>query len=342
VFFKVYVTERGFALELTGGGWRAEPCEFRFPEFVWKGFSGKSALISELAYVSTLAVPLLLGSAKIDLDAWPPRHLELYNRCFEESLVNLVEPIPDEDPLEILGRFRNIKRSFKGPSREAKMSSCVGWNPKRAILPFTFGKDSLVSMGVLEALGYEVIPVYVDERVLPRGERVRRKMEERFTRERKVPVYRVENEIQLLSDYQVLGVPETRLYQVQVHFVHVLAMLPFCEYFRAPWIVLSNEYQNSLPTVHRGGYLAPKRVMQSNGITKKMSIISMGISGGQVAVANLIGGLGNLSIYEILHGEFPELGKYQVSCHLEVCDYDRWCHGCERCAQAFLYLTALG
>ena len=36
-----------------------------------------------------------------------------------------------------------------------------GWNPRRVILPFTYGKDSLLSPATLSALGYEVILVHI-------------------------------------------------------------------------------------------------------------------------------------------------------------------------------------
>jgi hypothetical protein len=152
----------------------------------------------------------------------------------------------------------------------------------------------------------------------------------------------VRNEIQMLSDYQVLKRPETRLHQVHIYFVYLFAMIPFCTYYRAPTIVLNNEYCNSLNRIQREGFLIPYRVMQSRSTTAGMSRLVENFTGGQITAANLIGGLGNFALHRILHEEFPAFGAQRVSCHLEVSNYTRWCHQCDRCAQAYMYFLAFG
>lgn len=210
------------------------------------------------------------------------------------------------------------------------------------VLPFTYGKDSLLSLATLSSLGYEVIIVNIDECVLPRGKAIRKGLEGDFVREHAFPFHQVRNEIQLLSDWQVLDRPVTRLHQVHVHFIYLFAMLPFCTFYRAPYIALSNEYENSLPTVHRGGFLAPHLYMQSLAAKRKLTQIAEAFTAKQVTMVNPIGVLDNYSIHAILHEEFPAYAKYRVTCHMEMADYSRWCHSCYRCAQPFIYSCALG
>ena len=97
----------------------------------------------------------------------------------------------------------------------------------------------------------------------------------------------------------------------------------------------------SLNTVHREGYLHPRGVMPSRSMMRQMAGLLRDLSGGQLSLVNLIGPLGNFAIHRLLHGDFSEYGRYRVSCHLEMSGHKRWCHNCYRCAQAYLFFTAL-
>ena len=222
------------------------------------------------------------------------------------------------------------------------MPPCHTWNKRRVVLPFSYGKDSLLSLATLQALGYEVFLVNIDERVLPRGNSLRLKLQQKLRQELGLQTHQIINEIQLLSDYQILERPETCLHQVHIHFVYLLAMLPFCRYFQAPTIVLNNEYHNSLNFMQREGYLVQHTVMQSHETTDKLAYLAEELSAHQITAINLLGGLGDFAIHRLLHEKFPHLAPYRVSCHLEMCDHERWCHDCPRCIRAYLFFLAQG
>lgn len=338
----VELTGRGFALSIEGPHYRALPCEFRFPEAVWEAFPARQALVDELAYTSTLVTPLILKHPQVRYSTPAPRYLQTYRECFEQAIPNLVEWIPQESSEEILERFRSLQCEFSSGEASPLLETCEGWEARRVILPLSFGKDSLLSLAVLQRMGYEVIPVNLDERIQPRWDGIRNGLIERLEREQGLHCERATNEIQLLSDYQILGGHETRLYQMQLHFGYLFAMLPFAHYYRAPNVILSNEYPNTLDKVHREQLLCPHKYMQSREGGQILAATAHGFSQGQISAANLIGGLGNFAIHRILHGLFPEFGDLRHSCHLELSEHKRWCHDCERCAQAYLYSLALG
>ena len=314
-----------------------------FPEAVWQAFPDKQGLVRELAYVLTLAPPLILQHPTVWYHSPEPRAFDLYNECFEGTIPNLTDPIGNESAGEILARFRATGRHF--PSRRKHKPKAVAqsaWDPRRVVLPFSFGKDCLTSLATLHRLGYEVFPVCLDDRVLPRGTAIRADMQKKMAASLDLQCLPVRNEIQLLSDYQILKQPPTHLHRVHIYFVYLLAMLPFCYYYAAPVIVLNNEFCLSLDRLHREGFLLPHRVMQSPPVTRKMRALIERLSGGCVTVVNLIGGLGDFSINRLLHHTFSDYGVYRVSCHMEVSAYKRWCHNCERCAQAYLFARATG
>ncbi|HOO38316.1 MAG TPA: hypothetical protein PLU81_02155 [Deltaproteobacteria bacterium] len=339
---RIQNTPRGYSLSIAGPHWQAEPCEISFPEEIWQDFPAKEALKNELAYILTQVTPVILRHPTIWYQTPEPRFLDTYEECFELSIPNMVEPIPSENSEEVLSLFRSVLRHFPEKSSSEGIPRLDNWNPRRVILPFTYGKDSLLSLATLSALGYEVILVNIDECVLPRGKAIRKELEGDFFAEHGYTYHQVRNEIQLLSDWQVLNRPVTRLHQVHIHFIYLFAMLPFCTYYRAPYIILSNEYENSLPCLHRDGFMAPHLYMQSRLAARKLARMAKEFSNSQIRVINPIGVLDNFSIHAILHEEFQSYGRYRVTCHMEMSDYSRWCHKCYRCAQPFIYACALG
>lgn len=334
-------TPRGFSVAISGA-WQAASCELRFPEKVWRSFPAKNRLINELSYILTLVTPLILKHPTVWYTTPVPRFFDLYNDCFERAIPNLVEFIPVERANDILRRFRATGRHFSEKRRMENMKRLSEWDKNRVVLPFSFGKDSLLSLATLRRLGYDVILVNIDERVLPRGKKIRETLKKKMAKDLGLSCHTVTNEIQLLSDYQVLERPETRLHQVHIYFVYLFAMIPFCTYYRAPTVVFSNEYHHSLNHVHKEGYLLANKVMQSLEVTRKLKRLAEDFSGGQISAVNLIGSLGNFAIHRILHEAFPDFGKYRITCHMEVSDYKRWCHDCPNCAQAFIHFLAMG
>ena len=342
MFFNVIQTDDGFSIELTGQKWQADTCALKFPADIWDAYRGKASLVRELAYVTTLATPLMLNHGRVQYNTASPEFLHTYIQSFERAIPNLVEPIPEENAHEILQRVRNLELNFNGPPAVDSFQFNTSPSPGKVILPFSFGKDSLLTLGLLRDAGYTVIPVIIDERVLPRGFAMKTRFCQMLEKETGIRCHVVTNQVQLLSDYQVLEVDPTRLYQVQVYFVYLLAMLPFCAYYGAPFIAMNNEYANTLQTMHKNNILTPKRTMQGKEMTRILSRMTKKITDGRVGVVNLLGGLGDFAIHRLLHERFPRLGQYRISCHMEMTEHRRWCHGCERCARAFLFSKALG
>ncbi len=324
------------------GAFKAQPCEIRFPEHIWKAFPGKKALMHELAYVATLPTPVILKYPVVTYNTPTPAFLDFYHHCFNHAIPNLVEEIPAEKADAVYHRFNSIERRFSKGRSDDRLSAVHGWNNKTVVLPFSFGKDSLLTLGTLKELGYKVILVNIDERVLPRGRSIKKRMAEKLEKQWDFNCHTIENEIHLLCDYQVLEQPETRLHQVHIYFVYLLALIPFCYYYRAPLIAFNNEFHHNLMQLHKEDYLCRHRYMQSREAVKGFADLLQNFTHSQVSIVNLIDVMDNFAIHWILHDKFPQLGQYQVSCHMEMNEYKRWCHGCYRCARAFVFFLAMG
>lgn len=334
-------TATGFALR-TKGGKRKAAGEIRFPKQVWQAFAAKEALTNELAYVMTMAPPLILQESVADYATAPPRFLDLYNSCFTEDIPILVEKIPGESSEDLKKRFQEIEHRFQATPTDNLIPPEYNWNPRRVVLPFSYGKDSLLSLATLQSLGCEVIPVNIDNKMHRQDNPAQRKLQEEMANKLGITVHQVGYDMLPLAPPQEEETPEGRLLLAHIHFVYLLAMLPFCTYFQAPTIVLNNEYHNSLNFLQREGYLLPRKVMQSEKTTKNLAALAEGLSHGQITAVNLLGGLGNFAIHRLLHEDFPHLAPYRVNCRQETAEHDRWCHNCPRCARAFLFFLAEG
>jgi hypothetical protein len=173
---KVESTSRGFSLMIDGNFWKSEPCEMQFPEEIWEAFPAKEALLNELAYVLTIAPPLILKHPTVWYTTPEPCFFDFYNECFESAIPNMVDSIPAEDSQEILERFRSTGRHFSESTRSLSFPELNSWESRRVVLPLSFGKDSLTSLATLKRMGYEVITVQVDDRVLPRAMSIRNEL----------------------------------------------------------------------------------------------------------------------------------------------------------------------
>lgn len=335
-------TGRGFSVEITGDHFHASPCTFSYPEAVWQAYPAKEALIQELAYVTTLITPLMLEHSEIHYDTPAPRFMQFYHDAFEASIPNIIQYVEHDEAGDILNRFRALRPTFINRADAPLPKEKRDWNTERVVLPFSYGKDSLLSLALLQRLTYKVHPVNIMQCVQPRMHAHRERVKAEFEQEFTVHCDELRNELLLLSDYEILERPESQLRQCYLHFVYVLGMLPFCYYYAAPTIILSNEFNNSLNRVHRQGLIAPLKVMQTQFTARKMATMVTKLTDGKVTVVNPIGGLGNFAINQLLLDSFTAYEKYRMSCDMEISPYSRWCHNCIRCAQAYLFALARG
>jgi len=335
-------TNRGFSVEITGDHFHAPPCSFSYPEAVWQTFPAKEALIQELAYLTTVITPLMLKHPEIHYDTPAPRFMQFYHEAFEVSIPNIIQYIEHDEADDILNRFRALRSTFADNSDAPLLNEQREWNLNRVILPFSYGKDSLMSMALLQRLEYEVRPINIMQCVQPRMHAHRVRVKAAFEKEFSVECDELRNELLLLTDYEILKTPESQLRQSYLHFVYVLGMLPFCYYYAAPTIILSNEFNNALSRVHRQGLVAPMKIMQSQTMAREMAAMVTEFTDGKITVENPIGGVNNFTINHLLLGTFRPYEKYRMSCDMETSSYSRWCHNCIRCAQAYLVAVANG
>ena len=213
------------------------------------------------------------------------------------------------------------------------------------------GKDSLLSYGLLEELGYSAHPIFVNEsgrhwytalngyrylkEVQPNTSRVWTNADRLFTwMLRHLPFVR-QDFARLRSDEYPI-----RLWTVAVF---LFGVLPLVQKRGLGRIVIGDEFDTSRKVYH-------ERIMHYDGLYDQSRYFDDAMSeyyqrkAWGVSQFSIIRQLSELLIVKILAQRYPELQEHQVSCHAAHIEGDRVypCGNCEKCRRIVGMLTAIG
>ncbi|MEK7165904.1 MAG: hypothetical protein AAB874_03820 [Patescibacteria group bacterium] len=206
------------------------------------------------------------------------------------------------------------------------------------IMPFTFGKDSLLTFALAKDLGLTVFPVYISEPHLPYEEATKKLLSVPFKKEFKVKIAFLRNSLGLLREpYGWFGW-EMQLTQ------YSLMLLPYVYAKRAGYILFSNEQSCNETVIDEDGFRYNPVYEQSHSWLLQNSLMTSIIGGNSLSIGTILEPLHDLAIMKILHQRYPKIAKYQSSCDLEEKPKtdSRWCENCSKCARIYIYLLAHG
>lgn len=208
----------------------------------------------------------------------------------------------------------------------------------RAIMPFTFGKDSLLTFALARELGIHVYPVYISEPYSPYEEVAKKLLSESFRREFHTQINFLRNSLGILREPSGWFGWELQLTQ------YSLMLLPYVYARRAGYIFFSNEQSCDDLVMDEDGFRYNPVFEQSHGWLLQNSLMASVIGGNSLSIGSLLEPIHEIAIIKILHKRYPEIGKYQTSCDLpEKPKADgRWCENCSKCGRMYIYLLAHG
>lgn len=207
----------------------------------------------------------------------------------------------------------------------------------KAILPFSFGKDSLLTYALCKQLHITPIPIYfVDPiRIYENGHKLR--MIKEFNAE-------------FAETIQTFPLPLTDLRQMGGAWwgwdifltQYTFFLVPYMHYYKARYFFWSNEFNRNDIDLDAEGFLVNQTFDQSARWMQSLDT-ALRIFGCSAKLGSLLETLSELAVLDLLHRRFADIGKYQTSCFNEksTSKTQRWCGKCDECAKVFLYLTAL-
>jgi hypothetical protein len=291
---------------------------------------------------------------------------EMAENTAREIYVNKILPpnrflhgLPQGLPLLTRGPYAQAQLEFNGTAGSgaadrigADLAGAGGWNtdPQAYAVLSSGGKESLLSYGLLEELGLETHPIFINEsgrhwftalnayrhfrQSAGKTARVWTNSDRLFVWFlRNLPLVRPDF-ARLRSDYYPI-----RLWTVAVF---VFGALPLLRKRGIANLVIGDEYD----TTQKGSY---RGIPHYNGLYDQSRWFDIAFSryyktkGWAVRQLSLLRPLSELLIEKVLVERYPELQRFQMSCHAAHVDGRRVvpCGTCEKCRRIIGMLTAL-
>jgi hypothetical protein len=331
-----------FSISGTGISLSTQKGKFRikYPHDIWKSFPGKEFLAENIAYLNTICTPLVSGAKELRYNTPMP----IFKKDFDVSVLKDIPSIAEDgrqSTQKLLSQFKKAKYIFqKYTPKKPVFSAKTG---ERAVVPFSCGKDSLLTLAVCSEIGLRPVPVYVNDTVSPRENKLKLRLIKKIAKKNKLSFGIVENSIEKLNDFEFWGKGETDKGYSHLVMSFGFIVIPFLKRYKAKYLVYGNEHDLNSSFVNKDGVRSYSSYDQSFEGTKRIGrLISMATLGKSTATS-IISPLYDLAIMKVLHYRYPNLGKCQSSCPgLDAVRQKRWCYKCADDVRFAIYMLAIG
>jgi hypothetical protein len=306
----------------------------------------KQVLLENLAYAETHWLPLILNKEKIVYNTNQPLFEPLF---FKNQLYDLLfcEEVDEVRQLTYLKQFYNLEFSFKETTATLPAGTEFSWKKKRqpiAIVPFTFGKESLVTLALCLELGIKPILVYCQEPSQPYEEKYKLQKLAEISKKYKVPYYFIKHQPGLFRYGKAFNLKfRSEIgWGTQVTLLTLLVM-PFVYHFQADYILYGNENSNNEKEL-ANGWKVYSSADQTGQITGAQNNLVQILSNGHCQLKSTLEPLEEINIFHLLIHRYPDLSRYLFSCFAETPLYrgSQWCNHCYKCTRLYLFTKALG
>ncbi len=316
--------------------------DITYPLQIWREFPEdyRQNFADSLAYVMTMYL-CMDGHNKLSFN-FPQPAIEPY--VFESMIYSFGETsVVGEDRFkvsELLKKFynQNLNLEFTGRPRYSRFTKLVRNNKNRAIIPFSFGKDSLLTYALTKELGIDPFPVFFREPKSPFENKHKKKLAEKFYEE-------------FDTDVLFFPVAPGRLRENEGNYwgwdmlftQYTLLLLPYFFGLRSKYLFWSHEQDCNVLFPNEEGYLVNPVFEQSKRWILTLNHIARGL-GSNTVIASIIEPIDEIATTYVLHHRYPEIAKYQFSCFAEEESKasSRWCGLCDKCVMINIFLLALG
>jgi hypothetical protein len=318
--------------------------KMRYPKGIWARFPKihKEILSQNIAYGLTFHFPYLFPTLKKMFYNIPvPLSEAFLFKSFSLSLPSTaIMQYQHENASftsNLLRRLFEVEYTFSNKKTSIPPYNRTSFSD-HAIMPFTFGKDSLLTFALSRELGIKIHPVYISEPDYPYEEVIKKMLATPFRKEFKEKIYFLNNNLGALREPKGWFGWELQL----THYSMML--LPYVYAKRAGYILFSNEQSCDDVITDKDGFRCNPVYEQSHSWLLQNSLMTSIIGGNSLSIGSLIEPLYEIAIMKILHKRYPAIAKYQSSCDVEIKPKNngRWCQSCSKCGRIYIFLLALG
>jgi len=322
--------------------------DITWPQAIWQKTPAavKIALKENLTYATTNFLPLILKKKKTSYKTAPPL-LETF--VFKNQLYDIMDSEwqDDKKPLTYLKPFYNLETEFLGNQStipKFSLKKKIQNKKPKAIIPFTFGKESLTTFALCRELNIEPILVYCQEPAHPHEEKIKLKMLAALQKKYGVKTYFIKNDTGLfrygLAFKKNVG---TEIGWAAQTTILALMSIPFALYHQAEYIFFGSENSNNSTEVIDGWKIYCSYDQTSHWTPQQSNMIRL-LTGDQTRVCSILEPLEELSILFLLINRYPEMASWLFSCGSKnpLLENSQWCHVCDKCERIYAFASSLG
>ncbi|OGF99065.1 hypothetical protein A2153_01245 [Candidatus Gottesmanbacteria bacterium RBG_16_38_7b] len=310
-----------------------------YPFKIWQNYPNllKLPLAETAAYFFTHNLPAF-QKVKLDYRFPPPAAYSLYVHGLVYSLLEV--SCYKKSTVSALKKSFNssFSLSFTGVPHCYPQIKIDDPDKKKAVILFTFGKDSLLTLALTEELGLKSELFFMDEPQSPYELQARDKFKGEFSRQFKTKLNIINLEVGNLRQFggQMWGWD-------LIIMEYLLLLLPFIRYSRAAYFFISNEHNNDEIETDKEGFLTYYRYEQSSQWTLNLNHL-LRLFASKAHASSLIEPLYEFLAVYILHHRYPAFARYHLSCcgDDEKSAVKRWCGVCFACTRMYLFLLSFG
>jgi hypothetical protein len=318
-----------------------------YPKEIWQEYSdtNKEVLLDNLTFMKTSYLAAANNKKGIVYSTAMPL-FETF--AFKSTMYDIpsTASIDKQKTSEYLKRFFNSTFVFASydtvmPDLSKKRKASTKKKPA-AIIPFTAGKESLLTLGLCLEMGIRPIPVYIDEDPEHPETKHKEKVIRIIEAEYGIKVYRLLSEagkkLRFVDDVENNWGLGNQLLS------YVLELAPFATYFDADYIFFGNEYSCDEFGYDKEGFKSTFWFDQRSEWTKQLSTVAKIMTNNNTEVCSLVNPLYEIGIIKILHERYPYLAQFQISCFSDTEEgkHNIWCGNCPKCAWLYALFKGVG
>jgi hypothetical protein len=209
-----------------------------------------------------------------------------------------------------------------------------------ALIPLTFGKDSLLTFALARELGIKTVAVFFEEPLCPSENKHKKVLAKKFCQEFKTPMIFFPLSTGALKK---IYSPDNWWGWDLLLTQYSLLLLPYLFAYPAKYLFWSHEQSCNATLTDKEGFIINPVFEQNREWLLNLNA-SLEALGCRSIFASLVEPLHEIAIMYILHKRYPQIAKYQNSCFgtNKEATTRRWCGTCSKCARMYIFLKAIG
>lgn len=333
-----YLTSRGLIISLG-----QKKYQINYPAKVWKRFPSvyHQTFADAVTYSLTLHLAFNNFQNKKLIYHFPPPIVEPL--IFKGTLYSLVEdPSTNSPASKYIQLFFNANHNihFAQRPRYERFKNVNHNNRRKALIPFTFGKDSLLSFGLTDELGIDPVLIFFREPRSPFENRHKKILSARFSDQFNKEIIFFPVTAGWLRETDSEG-PWWGWDLLLTQYTFLL--VPYLFAYRSKYLFWSHEQSCNATFTDAEGYIINPVFEQNHQwlLTTNSTLKTLGCNS---IFASLVEPLHEIAIMQILHHRYPQIAKFQNSCFGDELPAKtrRWCAVCSKCARIYIFMKALG